>query len=90
VKDANRSTQIDTGNSEPKEAPEAQKQAPEAQEQAPEAQGQAPEARRPAQPRKAHRAPPGSSEHHDNQRDLGVGADHVTDEMRRDKRGTFP
>jgi hypothetical protein len=83
VKDANRSTQIDTGNSEPKEAPEAQKQAPGAQ-------GQAPEARRPAQPRKAHRAPPGSSEHHDNQRDLGVGADHVTDEMRRDKRGTFP
>jgi hypothetical protein len=69
VKDANRSTQIDTGNSEPKEAPEA---------------------RRPAQPRKAHRAPPGSSDHHDNQRDLGVGADHVTDEMRRDKRGTFP
>jgi hypothetical protein len=76
VKDANRSTQIDTGNSEPKEAPEARREAP--------------EARRPAQSRKAHRAPPGSSEHHDNQRDLGVGADHVTDEMRRDKRGTFP
>jgi hypothetical protein len=88
VKDANRSTQIDTGNSEPREAPEV----PGAQKQdAPEAQRpDAPEARKRAQPRKAHRAPPGSSEHHDNQRDLGVGADHVTDEMRRDKRGTFP
>jgi len=70
VKDANRSTQIDTGDSGAKEAPEV--------------------VRKPAQPGKAHRARPGSNEHHDNQRDLGVGADHVTDEMRRDKRGTFP
>jgi hypothetical protein len=66
VKDANRSTQIDTGNAEPKEA---SKPAPQA---------------------KAHRARPGSSEQQDNQRSLGVGADHVTDAMRRDKRGTFP
>jgi hypothetical protein len=66
VKDANRSTQIDTGDSEPKQAP------------------------RPPQGGKAHRARPGSSEHHDNQRELSVGSDHKTDEMRRDKRGTFP
>jgi hypothetical protein len=66
VKDANRSTQIDTENAEPKEAPNPPAQA------------------------KAHRARPGSSEHHDNQRSLGVGSDHKTDAMRRDKRGTFP
>jgi hypothetical protein len=66
VKDANRSTQIDTGNTEPKEAP------------------------KPAEPGKEHRARPGSNEHHGNQRDLGVGADHLTEEMRREKRGTFP
>jgi hypothetical protein len=66
VKDANRSTQIDTGNAEPKEAP------------------------KPPAPEKAHRARPGSSEHHQNQRSMGVGADHVTDAMRREKRGTFP
>jgi hypothetical protein len=66
VKDANRSTHIDTGNSAPKEAPQ------------------------PAQPGKEHPAEPGSAKHHGNQRDLGVGPDHVTDEMRRDKRGTFP
>ncbi|MPZ42736.1 MAG: hypothetical protein GEV05_04875 [Betaproteobacteria bacterium] len=66
MKDANRSTQIDTGNAEPKEAPQ------------------------PPAPDKAHRARAGSSEHHENQRSMGVGADHVTDAMRRDKRGTFP
>ena len=66
VKDANRSTHIDTGNAEPKEAP------------------------KPPPPTKAARARPGSSEHHDNQRELSVGDDHVTDAMRRDKRGTFP
>lgn len=66
VKDANRSTHIDTGDSEPKEAP------------------------RPPRPGKEHRARPGTNEHQDNQRDLGVGADHRTDEMRRGKRGTFP
>ena len=66
MKDANRSTQIDTGDDTPKEAPQ------------------------PAQPGKEHKARPGSDEHQHNQRDLGVGKDHLTDEMRRDKRGTFP
>jgi hypothetical protein len=80
VKDANRSTRIDTDDGEPRDAPEAREEAPEARK---DAQG-------PAQPGKAHRARPGSGEHQDNQRDLGVGPDHVTDEMRRDKRGTFP
>jgi hypothetical protein len=67
VKDANRSTQIDTGNTEPKEAPQP-----------------------PSEPSSAHRVRPGSSEHQDNQRKLDVGADHMTEEMRRDKRGSFP
>ena len=66
MKDANRSTQIDTGDSAPREAPQ------------------------PPPPGKEHKVPPGSSAHHDNQRELGVGDDHLTDEMRRDKRGTFP
>lgn len=71
AKDANRSTQIDTGpgnsgNGEQKQAPQ------------------------PPRPGNEHRARPGSSEQHDNQRELGVGPDHLTGEMRRDKRGTFP
>ena len=66
VKDANRSTQIDTGNSQPKEVPQ------------------------PPAPGKEHRARPGSNEHQHNQKDLGVGSDHRTEEMRRGKRGTFP
>jgi hypothetical protein len=48
------------------------------------------EAPQPAAPGKEHKARPGSSEHHSNQRDLNVGPDHLTDEMRREKRGTFP
>lgn len=66
MKDANRSTHIDTGDSAPKEAP------------------------KPAAPGKEHKARPGSSEHQSTQRDLNVGPDHLTDEMRRDKRGTYP
>ena len=66
MKDANRSTQIDSGSTAPKEAP------------------------MPPRPGKEHRASPGSSEHKGNQNDLGVGPDHLTEEMRRDKRGTFP
>jgi hypothetical protein len=50
-------------------------------------QKQAPQ---PPRPGKGHRVRPGSSEQHDNQRELGVGPDHMTDAMRRDKRGTFP
>jgi hypothetical protein len=66
VKDANRSTHIDTGDSEQKEAPK--------------------------QPRsgKEQRAAPGSPKQQDNQRELGVGSDHLTEAMRRSKRGTFP
>ena len=66
MKDANRSTQLDTGKKQPKEAP------------------------RPPEPGKEHRADPGSEEHRESQRDLGVGSDHLTDEMRRKQRGTFP
>lgn len=66
MKDANRSTHIDSGSAEQKEAPQ--------------------------RPRsdKEHRAQPGSSEQEQNQRELGVGSDHLTDAMRRSKRGTFP
>lgn len=74
TKDANRSTQIDAGSGEPNDIDSSE------QKQA---------SQRP-RPGKGHRAPAGSSDHHDNQRELGVGADHITDEMRRDKRGTFP
>ena len=66
MKDANRSTQIDTGDTEAKQAPQ------------------------PPLPGKEHRARPGSDQHHGNQRELDVGSDRLTDEMRRDKRGTFP
>ena len=66
MKDANRSTRLDTDDREPKEAPQ------------------------PAPEGKEHRARPGSSEHQHNQRDLGIGPDHRTEEMRRGRRGTFP
>ncbi|MCC6531735.1 MAG: hypothetical protein IT531_04235 [Burkholderiales bacterium] len=48
------------------------------------------EAPPPPQPDKAHRAEPGSAQHHDNQQELGVTQDHFTTDMKRHKRGTFP
>ena len=66
MKDANRNTQLRTGNKQPSEAPQ------------------------PAQPGKEHRADPGSNRHQENQKELGVGADHRTNDMKRGKRGTFP
>jgi hypothetical protein len=66
VKDANRSTHIDAGYSEQKEAPKRSLSG------------------------KEQRAKPGSSEQHGNQRELGVGPDHLTEAMRRSKLGTFP
>ena len=42
------------------------------------------------QPGKARRADARSPQHRANQDDLGIGADHRTDEMEKDKRGTFP
>lgn len=38
----------------------------------------------------AHRVPPGSAEHRENQEELGVGPDHRTEDMKRGHRGTFP
>lgn len=42
------------------------------------------------QPGKVRRADPESPQHRANQDALGIGADHRTDEMEKDKRGTFP
>lgn len=41
-------------------------------------------------PSDAHPAPPGSAEHRENQEELGVGPDHLTEDMQRRHRGTFP
>lgn len=44
----------------------------------------------PNAPSDAHRAAPGSAEHRENQEELGVGPDHLTEDMQRGHRGTFP
>jgi hypothetical protein len=43
------------------------------------------------QQREARKPPqPGSAKQRENQRGLDAGSDHLTDAMRRSKRGTFP
>ena len=48
------------------------------------------EAQQPPAPGDEHRAEPHTERHRANQEELGVGADHKTEEMKREKRGTFP
>ena len=51
---------------------------------------QAKEAPRPPAPGDEQRAEPHSERHRANQEELGVGPEHMTDDMKRDNRGTFP
>jgi hypothetical protein len=48
------------------------------------------EAPPPSAPGDEHPVRPGSDLHRANQHELGVGEDHLTEDMRREKRGTFP
>lgn len=51
---------------------------------------QSPNAPSPPEPGKEHPANPGSGAHRVNQEELSVDAEHRTEEMRKEKRGTFP